>query len=438
MIFAGLNIRNKHLYISFFLKRFPLFIFVILFNSIFINSQWIQQPSPVTSGLLDCDFIDQNTGWVCGDGGVILKTTNGGINWVTQNSGVTKRLEGIEAVDANTLYCVGWWQTVLKSTDGGNTWIAIRNGQSSPPDPGFTKCFFLNNNTGWLLRSNYILRTTNGGSSFDSTYSIYTYLWDIHFKDMNTGVLCGDVALIMRTSNGGVNWNKIDLPLYQFQGPNLYRLSFSGNMGWVIGEGGGANEGRLCWRTINYGITWDSISRVPYPGSEFNYSVFFANQNTGYCGGTTGYIFKTTNGGVNWYQQNSPSNGYRNDFNFISDSTGWCIGGGGQIFKTTNGGTFVNVEPVSNLIPQSFELKQNYPNPFNSQTKIKFEIAAKDNYLLKIYDIIGRIVKVIFNENLEIGRYEINFEANDLASGIYYYTLSSEKLKQTKKLILLK
>ena len=70
---------------------------------------------------------------------------------------------------------------------------------------------------------------------------------------------------------------------------------------------------------------------------------------------------------------------------FVNQSTGWIAGSQGIILKTTNGGTFVNVEPISNIIPQSFELKQNYPNPFNSQTKIKFEISAKDNYFLKIY-----------------------------------------------------
>ena len=436
MIFAGLNIRFNFQSLIYFIHFRPLLIFLlILFNSI-IYSQWILQPSPVTSGLLDCDFIDQNTGWVCGDGGVILKTTNGGINWVTQNSGVTKRLEGIEAVDANTLYCVGWWQTILKSIDGGSTWIALRNGNVG--DQSFRKAFFLNSSTGWLLRSNYILRTTNGGSSFDSTYSIYTYLWDVHFKDLNTGVLCGDGALTMRSTDGGLTWAPIPLPLFQGGMPNLYRLGLAGNSVWVIGEGGPFNGGRLVWRSTNFGVTWDSISRVPYPSNELNYSVFFANQNTGYCGGTTGYIFKSTNGGVNWYQQNVPINGYRGDLWFQNDSLGWAVGGGGYILKTTNGGTFVNVEPISNIIPQSFELKQNYPNPFNSQTKIKFEISAKDDYLFKIYDITGRIVKVIFNENLEIGKYEINFEAYDLASGIYYYTLSSEKLEQTKKLILLK
>ncbi|KXK49472.1 MAG: hemagluttinin repeat-containing protein [Chlorobi bacterium OLB5] len=138
MIFTDKNI-NLHKTINF--KKYVSFLIYVIFLIPFdINSQWLQQASPVSSGLLDCDFIDQNTGWVCGDGGVILKTTNGGVNWIQQNSGVNKRLEGIEAVDANTLFCVGWWQTVLKSTDGGNSWIALRDGVVG--DQTFRKAIF--------------------------------------------------------------------------------------------------------------------------------------------------------------------------------------------------------------------------------------------------------------------------------------------------------
>ncbi len=184
------------------MKKIIFILFAISLFHGFATGQWLQQASPVTSGLVDCDFINQNTGWVCGDGGVILKTTNGGLNWVQQTSGVSKRLEGIEAVDANTLYCVGWWQTILKSTNGGDSWLILREGNVG--DQSFRKAFFLNSNIGWLLRSNYILRTTNGGATFDSTHTIYTYLWDIYFKDLSTGVLCGDGALSMRSTDGGI------------------------------------------------------------------------------------------------------------------------------------------------------------------------------------------------------------------------------------------
>ncbi len=435
MIFAGRNISNLPQLLSLILV---IIIFVLCFFSIPINSQWVQQVSGTNTTLLDIEFINQNTGWVCGDGGVILKTTNGGNNWVQQNSGVNKRLEGIEAVDANTIFCVGWFQTILKSTNGGSNWQIIRNGQSSPPDPGLNKCFFVNANTGWLLRDNYILRTTNGCATFDSTHTVFTYLWDIYFKDLNTGVLCGDGALTMRSTDGGVIWNQVQLPLFQGGMPNLYRISFAGNNGWVIGEGGPLNGGRLVWKTTNFGVSWDSIARVPYPGSELNYSVTFSNINTGYCGGTTGYIFKSTNGGFNWIQQNVPINGFRRDLWFLNDSLGWAVGGGGYILKTTNGGTYVGIEPISGIVPVDFKLYQNYPNPFNSQTVIKFDIVVSDNYSLEVFDVLGRKVNEVFSTQLKQGVYELIYNADNLATGTYFYRLFSEKNILVKKFIIIK
>lgn len=183
---------------------------------------------------------------------------------------------------------------------------------------------------------------------------------------------------------------------------------------------------------------WDSIGRVQYPIAQLNYSVFFTSLNTGYCGGTTGNIFKTTNGGLNGMQQNSPSNGFRNDFWFANDSLGWSVGGGGQIFKTTNGGTYVGLEPISNFIPNEFKLYQNYPNPFNSNTIITFNIAVVGYYRLELFDILGRKVDEIFNAYFNKGVYEIIYNTERISSGTYFYKLSSEKYSQTKKFVLIK
>jgi photosystem II stability/assembly factor-like uncharacterized protein len=338
---------NPKTYISSVLKKsskFWLRCFICLFFislTIHIShSQWVQQTSGVTSPLYDAHFINQNTGWVCGDNGTIIKTTNGGLNWITQNSGVTnKPLFGIHAVDSQYAYCVGWWQTILKTTNGGNNWIIIRNGPNIAGNGSFFKCFFLNANTGWLLRNNYILRTLNGGQTFDSTQMIYSYTWDIFFKDALTGVLCGDGALIMKSTDGGINWNVITIPL-AFEAPNFYRESFIDSIGWIVGAGSNNPAfGPLVWKTTNFGTSWDTISRVSYPYTHENYSVFFSSINTGWCGGTYGHIYKTTNSGFNWQEQNVPIDGFRGDFWFFNDSIGWAIGGGGRILKTTDGGS---------------------------------------------------------------------------------------------------
>jgi len=419
-------------------KTFYILLLTFTFYLLPLNcfSQWLQQTSGVTSPLLDIDFINPNTGWTCGDNGVILKTTNGGTNWFQQSSGVFKALWGIEAVDSNIIWCVGQWNTILKTTDGGNNWIVMRDGPTSTPN--FYKAFFLNANTGWMLKNNYILRTTNGGISFDSTNTVYTFLWDIFFKDASTGVLCGNGSRILKSTDGGAIWNEIVIPIHNFGRPDFYRLSFVGNTGWVVAQGSSFGLGKLVYRTTDFGSSWDTIGRVLYPIGEENYSVFFSSLNTGYCGGTGGYIFKTTNGGFNWIQQSVPINGYRGDFYFTNDTNGWVVGGGGYILNTTNGGTYVGIEPISNTIPFKHNIKNIFPNPFNPVTNIEFEIAYNDDVEIIIYDMLGKKVSVLVNEKLKPGIYKVTFNGENLSSGIYFCRLITSGSIISKTIVLIK
>lgn len=411
--------------------------YIVLILNCSSNSQWQYQYGHGTS-LLDCDFINENTGWVCGDGGQILKTTNSGVNWVVQQSGSFNRLEGIDAIDEDTVYAVGWFQTILKSTNGGTNWIAIRNGTTNTL-PSFFKCFFLNSNTGWLLRSGgWILRTINGGDSFDSSYVNIGFPYDIYFKDALTGVLCGGGAFVAKSTNGGVDWVQIPLPLHEGGMPRLFRLSFIGNSGWTIGEGGSFGLGRLVYRTTDFGSSWDSIGRVPYPSDILNYSVCFTSSEIGYAGGTYGYIFKTTNGGFNWIEQWVPINGFRKDIWFANDSLGWAVGGGGYILQTTNGGTYVSIELLSYELPIKHSIENIYPNPFNSETNIRLKVAIKDKIKIVIYDLLGREISILINKELSSGTYDVRFNAANLSSGVYFCNLISTNINLTKVIVLSK
>jgi outer membrane protein assembly factor BamB len=88
--------------------------------------------------------------------------------------------------------------------------------------------------------------------------------------------------------------------------------------------------------------------------------------------------------------------------------------------------------------PENFELYQNYPNPFNPATKIRFTISELQLTSLKVYDILGREVSKLVDEELPAGNYEIEFDASPLSSGIYFYTLNAGEFVETKKMILLK
>ncbi len=103
-------------------------------------------------------------------------------------------------------------------------------------------------------------------------------------------------------------------------------------------------------------------------------------------------------------------------------------------------GSFKYYDPVNAEIsaPISFNLDQNYPNPFNPSTRISFTIPQSGFTSLKVYDILGNEVASLLENDLASGNYDINFNATELTSGIYYYTLRSGNFVETKKMMLLK
>lgn len=96
------------------------------------------------------------------------------------------------------------------------------------------------------------------------------------------------------------------------------------------------------------------------------------------------------------------------------------------------------IQSISQEIPSSFELKQNYPNPFNPETNIEFTITAQGSAKLDVFDINGKLVQTLVNEKLSAGTYKVRWNGMKAASGIYYYTLTTESFSQTKKMILVK
>ncbi len=87
---------------------------------------------------------------------------------------------------------------------------------------------------------------------------------------------------------------------------------------------------------------------------------------------------------------------------------------------------------------KDFTLNQNYPNPFNSTTIISYTIPKAGHVSLKIFDVLGREVETLVNENQNVGRYEVNFDGSRLASGVYFYRLVAGNRFITKKMLLIK
>jgi hypothetical protein len=113
-------------------------------------------------------------------------------------------------------------------------------------------------------------------------------------------------------------------------------------------------------------------------------------------------------------------------------------GQGTVTFDTATVCTPVGIKQTETQIPQTFILGQNYPNPFNPNTKINFSI-PKDGYVeIDIYDVTGRKVTTLVSDPFRAGTYSVDFNAGKLASGVYFYTLTSGDFTATKKMLLIK
>ncbi len=107
--------------------------------------------------------------------------------------------------------------------------------------------------------------------------------------------------------------------------------------------------------------------------------------------------------------------------------------------------TFYNQLPLTGIedknnqiIVDKFQLFQNYPNPFNPSTKIRYTIGSRQLVTLKIYDVLGKEIKTLVNEEKPAGSYELEFNASELSSGVYFYRIQADKFTSAKKLVLIK
>jgi hypothetical protein len=98
----------------------------------------------------------------------------------------------------------------------------------------------------------------------------------------------------------------------------------------------------------------------------------------------------------------------------------------------------VGITNISGAVPEAFALYQNYPNPFNPATSIKFDIPKSSHVVLRVYDPSGRLIKELLSQQLNAGAYEYSFKAENLSSGIYFYSLITGSGTQTKKMLLVK
>ena len=101
------------------------------------------------------------------------------------------------------------------------------------------------------------------------------------------------------------------------------------------------------------------------------------------------------------------------------------------------GDAFVSVE-TEKAIPSVFSLEQNYPNPFNPSTTIKYLVPEFSQVQIKVFDVLGNEIETLVNEEKPVGTYELNWNAENLSNGVYFYRLQAGNFVETKKMLLLK
>lgn len=416
----------------------------VISQSSFSQEGWYQQASGTTANLKSVFFTDVNTGFAVGESGTIIKTTNGGSNW-NQYIGVPNEFFNSIHFIGQTGFIVGGYNSaiIFKTTDGGNFWIDM----STFANYGLNSVFMTSSSNVHIGGNGKILRTTNGGlnweiRNYDSTNAgISRRFRTIQFIDSLNGFIGGYtlwvghyVGLFWVTNNGGISWSPSGLQ------PFLTSAYFLNS---TTGYGTSTTYGACCPsyyidKTTNAGANW--VRSLPDSNRFFN-SVKFHNSSTGYASGFKSggncSIFKTTNLGSNWYEQYTPSAGSLNSIFLIDALTGYAVGNSGTILKTTNGGTS-SVISTSNEVPDKFKLYQNYPNPFNPITKIKFQIAKAGNAKLIVFDVTGREIEKLVDQDLKPGIYEVSFDGNNLSSGVYYYKLIMEGYSEVKRMVLVK
>ena len=209
-------------------------------------------------------------------------------------------------------------------------------------------------------------------------------------------------------------------------GYNFATIKYNSNLQfqWIMRS---TNSGNAFASSIAYsqGFVY-VVGTVPGPGTGNDYL-------------TTRY--NATSGSLMWNKtENGSSSG--NDWGVgvvVNDTNDVFVTGGANFgsldFYTIRYQEPVGIIPISHNVPKNFTLSQNYPNPFNPSTTIRFDVAKSSFVKLSVYDILGREVTSLVNEQVPVGTYEVKWDPAGNASGIYFYKMITSDVTLTKKMI---
>ncbi|MFA5404347.1 MAG: T9SS type A sorting domain-containing protein [Ignavibacteria bacterium] len=250
------------------------------------------------------------------------------------------------------------------------------------------------------------------------------------------------IAGVYRTVNGGLNWTDVSGGMVPNRYPTRINVNQYNSKEVYVTFGGFGTTHVI--KSTNAGGNWINITNNLPDVPTHSVVVDPVYPQNVYVGNDLG-IYVSTNGGTNWYEYKSGM-----PYALVFDLT--IVRVSRKLRATTHGNGIwerkllanpVAVQNSNSEIPKDYMLYQNYPNPFNPVTTIKFDIPAIKGKtgLVKIdvFDLLGKKISSLINENISSGNYSVNFDASRLATGAYVYRLSvKNEVIATKKMLLIK
>ncbi|MCY7362117.1 MAG: T9SS type A sorting domain-containing protein [Ignavibacteria bacterium] len=246
------------------------------------------------------------------------------------------------------------------------------------------------------------------------------------------GVTSSGLAKLFKSADGGMNWTSVHTNASSSEVPSMSNTVFDDKLIFATEW-----HGNNIYKSVNSGNSFVTNNTNSFSG--WGSDICREDPTLIVTGSWGASATISLNGGSNWTTISSGLLGHGGGI--LVPDRGYIIAHqGNNVYKLNVQYTVITSisENVITGTPTEFNLSQNYPNPFNPTTNIKFDIPNSGNVSLKVYNELGKEVNNLINSYRSAGKYEINFDATNLSSGIYFYKLETGDFTATKKMLLVK